>query len=107
MKRFQADITCGEMALATHLLEGKPSEWALLKRHADEDVFGIQLAAGYADQYTRTMELVQNHLSVDFVDLNLGCPLDMVCNKGSYGERLTCNTVCIASISVPVQYRKY
>lgn len=83
MKRFGADITCGEMALATNLLEGKPSEWALLKRHEDEDVFGIQLAAGYPDVFTRTMELVESQVSVDFVDLNLGCPLDMVCSKGS------------------------
>jgi tRNA-dihydrouridine synthase 3 len=89
MKRFQADITCGEMALATHLLEGKPSEWALLKRSPDEDVFGIQLAAGYPDIFTRTMELIESHLSVDFVDLNLGCPLDMVCNKG-----WLCHQVC-------------
>lgn len=83
MKRFGADITCGEMALASNLLEGKPSEWALLKRHPDEDIFGIQLAAGYPDIFTRTMELVETHLVVDFVDLNLGCPLDLVCNKGS------------------------
>jgi tRNA-dihydrouridine synthase 3 len=83
MKKFGADITCGEMALATNLLEGKASEWALIKRHPEEDVFGIQLAAGYPDIFTRTMELVETHVSVDFVDLNLGCPLDLVCNKGS------------------------
>jgi tRNA-dihydrouridine synthase 3 len=43
VKHYGADITCGEMALATCLLEGKQSEWALVKRHACEDVFGIQL----------------------------------------------------------------
>jgi tRNA-dihydrouridine synthase 3 len=81
MKKYGADITCGEMALATSLLEGKPSEWALLKRHPDEDVFGVQLAAGYADVFTRTSELIEQHVTVDFVDLNLGCPLDLVCDK--------------------------
>jgi len=61
------------MAVASHLLEGKPSEWALLKRHPDEDVFGIQLAAGYPDIFTRTMEVVEKHVECDFVDLNCGC----------------------------------
>lgn len=83
MKRFGADITCGEMALAQCLLDGKASELALLKRHAEEDIFGVQIAAGFPDMYTRTMELVENHTVVDFVDLNLGCPLDLVCDKGS------------------------
>jgi hypothetical protein len=83
MKKFGADITCGEMALATCLLEGKPSEWALLKRHPEEDVFGVQIAAAHADQYTRAAELIEDLITVDFVDMNLGCPLDLVCNKGA------------------------
>lgn len=83
MKRFGADITCGEMALAQGILEGKASEWALLKRHDDEDVFGVQIAAGFPDMFTRTVELIENHTKVDFVDLNLGCPLDLVCDKGA------------------------
>jgi tRNA-dihydrouridine synthase 3 len=83
MKDYGTDITCGEMALAQGILEGKGSEWALLKRHSCEDIFGVQIAAGFPDMYTRTVELIENHTSVDFVDLNLGCPLDLVCDKGS------------------------
>ena len=85
MKHYGADITCGEMALADQLLGGKPSEWALLKRHPSEDVFGVQIAAGHADQYTRVAEVLANEQSmdIDFVDLNLGCPIDMVCQKGA------------------------
>mmetsp|Transcript_27296 Transcript_27296/g.30664 ORF Transcript_27296/g.30664 Transcript_27296/m.30664 type:complete len:671 (-) Transcript_27296:95-2107(-) len=83
MKQFGADITCGEMALSTNLLSGQASEWALLKRHPSEDIFGVQLAAAHADQYTRVSELVEKYADVDFVDLNLGCPLDLLCDKGA------------------------
>ena len=85
MKQYGADITCGEMALSHELLQGKPSEWALLKRHPSEDVFGVQIAGGHADQYTRVAEILANEpgMEIDFVDFNLGCPIDLVCEKGS------------------------
>ncbi len=88
MKKFGADITCGEMAVANNLLQGKNGEWALLKRHPDEDIFGVQIAAAHADVYTRIAEVIENEsLDIDFLDMNLGCPIDVLCNQGC-GARL-------------------
>ncbi|XP_046875036.1 tRNA-dihydrouridine(47) synthase [NAD(P)(+)]-like [Hypomesus transpacificus] len=81
-KRFGADITCGEMAMCTNLLQGQSSEWALLKRHESEDLFGVQLEGCFPDTMTRCAELLNNNIDVDFVDINSGCPIDLVYKKG-------------------------
>ncbi|KAJ1269949.1 hypothetical protein BS78_06G017300 [Paspalum vaginatum] len=88
-KTLGADVTCGEMAMCTNLLQGQASEWALLRRHPSEDLFGVQICGPYPDTVARTVELVDNECSVDFIDINMGCPIDIVVNKGAGSSLLT------------------
>jgi len=87
-KSFGVDITIGEMAMCTNLLQGQSSEWALLKRHPTEDLYGVQICGGFADACARTCELINEFVDVDFVDINMGCPIDLVCNKGGGSSML-------------------
>lgn len=80
-KRFGADITCGEMALSANLLQGQQSEWALLRRHREEDLFGIQIAGSKPEMMARAAQLISRECDVDFIDINAGCPIDLVCKK--------------------------
>ncbi|NXC22505.1 DUS3L synthase, partial [Corythaeola cristata] len=81
-KRFGAEVTSGDMAVCTNLLQGQSSEWALLKRHPTEDIFGVQLEGAFPDTMTKCAELLNQTIEVDFVDINVGCPIDLVYKKG-------------------------
>ncbi|XP_043709603.1 tRNA-dihydrouridine(47) synthase [NAD(P)(+)]-like isoform X1 [Telopea speciosissima] len=84
-----ADITCGEMAMCTNLLQGQASEWALLRRHSSEDLFGVQICGAYPDTIARTIDLIDRECTVDFIDINMGCPIDIVVNRGAGSSLLT------------------
>lgn len=38
---------------------------------------------------TRAVELIDQECTVDFIDINMGCPIDIVVNKGSGSALLT------------------
>ena len=100
-----AQATYSEMAMSLPLIQGQRSEWALLRGHASEAQppsfnsigtvvkdydnskdfkFGAQIAANKSWQALKATEVLTTlcpHLRV--VDLNCGCPIDLVYRQGA------------------------
>lgn len=79
---FGADITCGEMALASNILKGQKGELSLFSRHESEKIFGVQVAGSKPEEMIKLAELIENEFKVDFVDINCGCPVKLMCDRG-------------------------
>ncbi len=100
-----AQITYSEMAVGLSLIQGQKSEWALMRAHESEaaspaykpkasivtdynnakDIrFGAQIAANKPWQALKTTEVLSRlcpYLRV--IDLNCGCPIDLICRTGA------------------------
>ncbi len=76
-----AEVTMGEMALAHKLIKGSRSEHALLRRAPQEEIFGAQIAGRKGEVLADAARMAED-AGADFVDLNLGCPIDLLCRRG-------------------------
>lgn len=85
------------MALATKLLQGVNTEWALVKRHSSEDLFGVQVAGAFPDSMARCAQLLSETCDIDFIDINVGCPIDMIFD-------MVCRTHACA-ITINIKFR--
>lgn len=68
--------------MCSSLLQGASQEWALVKRHESEDIFGVQLCANNPYLLTKCGQLLEQEIDIDFIDLNLGCPIELVYKSG-------------------------
>ncbi|KAI9794059.1 MAG: tRNA-dihydrouridine synthase 3 [Peltula sp. TS41687] len=100
-----AQMTYSEMAMSLPLIQGSKSEWALLRAHRSEITppvvrtssqviegyqnskdmkFGVQIAASKPWQAIKATELLTTLCPrLRLVDLNCGCPIDMIYRAGA------------------------
>ncbi len=76
-----ARVLVSEMAVARKLKQKRRGEFALIRRFPDEPCFGVQLAGTNADEMAWAAALAESR-GADFVDVNLGCPIDHFTRKG-------------------------
>ncbi len=78
---FGAEVTVGEMAVVYKLLRERNSEYALLRSHPDEPMFGAQLAERKPEALAEGARIAAAR-GARFVDLNCGCPIDAIARHG-------------------------
>ncbi|KAM1457088.1 hypothetical protein ACFX13_035166 [Malus domestica] len=49
----------------------------------------VQICGSYPDTVAHTVDLIDQECQVDFIDINMGCPIDIVVNKGAGSALLT------------------
>jgi tRNA-dihydrouridine synthase 3 len=103
-----ARVLVSEMVVARRLKQRRRGEFALIRRAPDEPCFGVQLAGTNPEEMAWAAALVESH-GADFVDINLGCPIDHFTRKGM-GAALARQpnrvkkivTLMVAAVRVPV-----
>jgi tRNA-dihydrouridine synthase 3 len=76
-----ARVLVSEMAVARRLKQKRRGEFALIRRFEGEPCFAVQLAGKDPAEMAWAAALVEAR-GADFVDVNLGCPIDQFTRKG-------------------------
>lgn len=81
------------MGLANSFLSGSKEEWSLVRRHPSESTFGVQVAGNKPANLVPIAEVLSKECAsnIDFVDVNCGCPIDLVFKTGSGSARASCS----------------
>ena len=76
-----AKVLISEMVVARRLKQRRQGEYALIRRAPDEPCFAVQLCGNQPDEMAWAAALVESR-GADFIDINLGCPIDHFTRKG-------------------------
>ncbi|MBD3219877.1 tRNA dihydrouridine synthase DusB [bacterium] len=79
-REFGAELTCSEMVVADKLVKG--GERPLMRHHPSEETFGIQLCGKRPETLAEGARMAVAQ-GARFVDLNFGCPIDLITRRGS------------------------
>jgi tRNA-dihydrouridine synthase 3 len=74
-------VLVSEMVVARRLRQRRRGEFALIRRAPAEPCFGVQLAGNNPEELAWAAAIAEGR-GADFVDLNLGCPIDHFTRKG-------------------------
>ena len=87
------------MGLATSFLSGSKEEWSLVRRHPSETMFGVQVAGSKPATLVPTAEVITKECGrgIDFMDVNCGCPIDLVFKTGSGSACASFRSIHLAS----------
>jgi tRNA-dihydrouridine synthase 3 len=91
-----ARVLVSEMVVARRLKQRRRGEFALIRRAPEEPCFGVQLAGNKPEEMAWASALVEAR-GAEFVDLNLGCPIDHFTRMG-LGAALARQTGRVAKI---------
>jgi tRNA-dihydrouridine synthase 3 len=91
-----ARVCLGEMAYAHRTSANDRGDLPLLRRHASEEIFGVQLAGKVPETMGEAAKVAEAG-GADFVDVNLGCPIDEVTRRG-FGASLLQRPSKVAAI---------
>jgi tRNA-dihydrouridine synthase 3 len=91
-----AEVCVGEMAYAHKVVRRDRSETALLRRDPREKIFGVQLAGKNPELMAEAARIAVDS-GADFVDVNLGCPIDDATRRG-FGAALLRRAGRVAAI---------
>jgi tRNA-dihydrouridine synthase B len=90
MKRMGAGLVISEFVSAHAIVYGGPRVGKYMSFHPDERPVGIQIFGGDDQILAEASKKLEDH-GVDFVDINMGCPVPKVTRKGG-GSAWLCQT---------------
>jgi tRNA-dihydrouridine synthase 3 len=81
VSEWGGELCVGEMAYAHKIVKRVRGEMPLIRRHPSENLFGVQLAGKHPDVMAEAAVIVEGE-GADFIDINLGCPIEDATRRG-------------------------